>query len=75
VCFQNADEMVKMSGLVDPVALRLGLSAKRALKGVGFFCVRSIPSPDAALGDGNSRSAAIATVAVACTYFDFEITP
>jgi len=47
---------------VDPVALRLDLPEERALKRAGvFLVVRMIPSPDAALGDGNVRSAAIAT--------------
>jgi len=48
---------------VEPVALRLVLPAQRA-PAAGRFTdgVRRIPSPGAALGDGNGRSAAIATL-------------
>jgi len=50
----------KLFELVDPVALQPGLPAARAPKGLAGLGQRMIPLPDAALGDGISRSAAIA---------------
>jgi hypothetical protein len=48
---------------VEPVALRLVLPAKRAFVAwPPTFGIRTIPSPDATLGDGDGRSAAIATL-------------
>jgi hypothetical protein len=46
---------------VEPVALRPVLPAPQAPCDVTLLGTRLIPSPDAALGDGNGRSAAITT--------------
>jgi hypothetical protein len=68
-------------GLVEPVALRPVLPAQRALVTWLGLGTRTIPSPDASLGDGIGRSATNATkvsvsfVCGATVFFQFVPPP